>query len=378
MTTTTRARRARAATIAALVAGGLLAAATPAQAVTIDRWSGGDRHATAAAVSTMNFQSSTKAVVVVNGNSFADALAAAPLAASLKAPLLTVTADQVPTATSAEIERLAPQLVWVVGGTTAISEGVTSQLDGLSTGGTIRLAGNTRYATAARVSEMQFLGAQEVYVASGEGFADALAAGAAAASKGVPLMLTNRDSLPSETADMLKAVGPTRITIVGGTTVVSAAVQAKLEADWPGKVRRIYGDDRYDTAAKVLKDLGSSAPSVLLASGVNFPDALAGAALGKPLLLSRPDCLPQVTADAYTALGTTSVTGLGGSDVLSNAALAGTVCVPAALPEAAASASSSEFENCTAVRAAGKAPLRRGQPGYSSKLDRDGDGIACE
>ena len=31
-----------------------------------------------------------------------------------------------------------------------------------------------------------------------------------------------------------------------------------------------------------------------------------------------------------------------------------------------------------AVRATGKAPLHKGQPGYSSHLDRDGDGIACE
>lgn len=36
------------------------------------------------------------------------------------------------------------------------------------------------------------------------------------------------------------------------------------------------------------------------------------------------------------------------------------------------------YPNCTAVRAAGAAPIRRGEPGYSSKLDRDGDGIACE
>lgn len=35
-------------------------------------------------------------------------------------------------------------------------------------------------------------------------------------------------------------------------------------------------------------------------------------------------------------------------------------------------------QNCTAVRAAGKDPIYQGQPGYSRKLDRDGDGIACE
>lgn len=36
------------------------------------------------------------------------------------------------------------------------------------------------------------------------------------------------------------------------------------------------------------------------------------------------------------------------------------------------------YANCAAVRAAGAAPLYAGSPGYSSKLDRDGDGIACE
>ncbi|WP_239566099.1 excalibur calcium-binding domain-containing protein [Paenibacillus sacheonensis] len=36
------------------------------------------------------------------------------------------------------------------------------------------------------------------------------------------------------------------------------------------------------------------------------------------------------------------------------------------------------YDNCTAVIAAGAAPLYKGQPGYSSNLDRDGDGVACE
>ena len=36
------------------------------------------------------------------------------------------------------------------------------------------------------------------------------------------------------------------------------------------------------------------------------------------------------------------------------------------------------YQNCAAVRAAGKAPLYQGQPRYSTKLDRDHDGVACE
>ena len=47
-------------------------------------------------------------------------------------------------------------------------------------------------------------------------------------------------------------------------------------------------------------------------------------------------------------------------------------------PPPAAEAPSVYYANCSAVRAAGAAPIYAGQPGYSSKLDRDGDGVACE
>lgn len=36
------------------------------------------------------------------------------------------------------------------------------------------------------------------------------------------------------------------------------------------------------------------------------------------------------------------------------------------------------YANCSAARASGAAPVRRGDPGYSSRLDRDGDGVGCE
>ncbi|NUU31505.1 DUF1524 domain-containing protein [Arthrobacter sp. C9C5] len=51
---------------------------------------------------------------------------------------------------------------------------------------------------------------------------------------------------------------------------------------------------------------------------------------------------------------------------------------PKAAAPAAPAPPSVYYANCTAVRAAGAAPIRRGQPGFSSKFDRDGDGIGCE
>lgn len=59
-----------------------------------------------------------------------------------------------------------------------------------------------------------------------------------------------------------------------------------------------------------------------------------------------------------------------------------TKATPTTTPRAAAAvpapSGARSFANCGAARAAGVAPLRRGQAGYSTKLDRDGDGVACE
>lgn len=51
---------------------------------------------------------------------------------------------------------------------------------------------------------------------------------------------------------------------------------------------------------------------------------------------------------------------------------------PTSKPQRARSGGSTYYANCAAARAAGAAPVRRGDPGYSSKLDRDGDGVGCE
>lgn len=45
---------------------------------------------------------------------------------------------------------------------------------------------------------------------------------------------------------------------------------------------------------------------------------------------------------------------------------------------AASPADAQTYPSCAAARAAGAAPLRRGQAGYSARLDRDRDGVACE
>ncbi|MGQ7297763.1 cell wall-binding repeat-containing protein [Quadrisphaera sp. KR29] len=322
--------RAAGAVTCAVVLGALGAAAPPpaaAAAAAPERWWGPDRYATAAAVSREAFPGGADDVVVVSGASFPDALAAAPLAAHLGGPVLTVPAGALPPAVLTELARLRPARLHVVGGTTAVSADVVRQLQPLASGGVQRTQGGDRYETAAAVATGALGEASEVVLASGEGFPDALAGGSAAAALGAPLLLTRRDALPAPTRTALAGLAPTRVTVVGGPAVVSPAAVEQLRQLLPGAaVVRLAGDDRYGTAAAVARDTWESAPAPLLASGEVFPDALAGAALGEPLLLTRRECLPPATAGAWADLGVSAVTGLGGTAVLSDAALGATPC----------------------------------------------------
>lgn len=58
----------------------------------------------------------------------------------------------------------------------------------------------------------------------------------------------------------------------------------------------------------------------------------------------------------------------------------GVVCAAVIAPSAALvfAPAANAYKNCDQARAAGAAPIYAGQPGYSAKLDRDGDGVACE
>ena len=185
---------------------------------------------------------------------------------------------------------------------------------------TVRVAGLDRFATAVEVSKYADPGAMAstVFVANGLNYPDALAGGAV----GVPVLLVRPDSIPAVTADELTRRAPSEIVVLGGEAAVSSAVKTSLGAYAP-TVRRLAGPDRFATAAAISADYWASAGVVYLAYGLNFPDALAGvpAALpeGAPLLLTRTDTVPPVTANELTRLSPTEVVLLGGTGVISDA-----------------------------------------------------------
>ena len=159
-----------------------------------------------------------------------------------------------------------------------------------------RFAGLDRFETAAELSLLQFPpdAAVDVVIVSGLDYPDALSAGPLANALGGPMLMVSPTSIPSSVALELDRLNPTTITIVGGTGVVSTAVETQLASYVGGgtNVRRIAGADRYATSRAVITEGFDGIPpeTVLVATGRNFPDALAagsaaGATYGAVLLV---------------------------------------------------------------------------------------------
>jgi putative cell wall-binding protein len=231
-----------------------------------------------------------------------------------------VTRDSVPSSTRAELARLQPTDVVVLGGAGAVSDAVVQEL------GARRIAGANRYATAAAISSDTFdPGVPVAYIATGESFPDALAGAAAGAFEGGPVLLVTKSAIPSETDAELRRLQPRRVVILGGTSAVSKGVESSL-ADHaaPGQVTRLAGADRYATSVAVSRaTFPERAARVYLATGRNFPDALAGgpvAANGPgPLLLVPGGCMPNAVRAEVERLGAQRIVFLGGSSAVSGA-----------------------------------------------------------
>jgi putative cell wall-binding protein len=130
-----------------------------------------------------------------------------------------------------ELTRLKPAKIVIAGGTGVVSSSVQTQLDAFTTGPVVRQAGANRYATAAAISAATFApGAPVAYTATGLNFPDALAAAAAAARLGGPVLLVQQNAIPAEAKTELTRLQAARIVIAGGTAVVSTTVQTQLAA----------------------------------------------------------------------------------------------------------------------------------------------------
>lgn len=247
-------------------------------------------------------------VVIAQAGGYADALAGGPLASDLNSPILLSPTDRLPDSVAQVVRAREPETAWVLGGPAALSAQVEEDLLEAGARRVIRIAGTDRFDTARQIaltiresSANPVFHHAMVFIAAGahpdpeRGWPDALAAGALARSR--PLLLVERDRLPQATREALEELNPGGVTIVGGIAAVSEHVEAEL-ASIVEHVERIAGTDRYETAwlaAQRAVEEGASAARVWLATGQDWPDALAAApainAHASVLLLAQPHSL---------------------------------------------------------------------------------------
>lgn len=195
-----------------------------------------------------------------------------------------------------------------------------------------RLEGANRFRTALAISQASFPAtSSSAVIASGENWPDGLAGGVLASASNGPLLLTRANRLSLEVRDEILRLRPQRIYILGGTGAISSAVEnaiRSLPGTSPPVVERLWGHDRYATAARIAERVRSyTGPAtgnrVVVASGENFPDALSGSALAAsariPILLARRTALTTPTAGALRTIAPAETLVLGGTGVISQA-----------------------------------------------------------
>ena len=292
------------------VAGALLVAVLAPQASATPnaagrRIAGNNRYETSQAIARDAF-SEVGTAIVASGDSFPDALAAAYLAGAFDSPIVLTERHRLSGGTVDTLRAIGATDVTVIGGEVAVADTV---LDELRAAGfeVQRLSGVNRYETAAAVATSRpatsigtFRTGRAAILATGDSFADALAAGPLAFAGGLPLLLTSGTSVREEARQAMSDLRIEQVIVVGGTGTIPETVVTELRQSGMS-VDRIAGDTRQGTAAELARvliaELDFAAQEVHLVRGDLFADALAagprGGTLGAPVLL----------ADNSTSLG---------------------------------------------------------------------------
>ncbi|MEH7383515.1 cell wall-binding repeat-containing protein [Bacillus sp. JJ1533] len=284
---------------------------------------GDNRYQTSVLVSSEGWEETSNVVVLGRGDIPIDALTGSVLAIKHKAPLLLTRSTKIPEEVRTELERLGPNTVYILGGESAISASVESELK--KAGYSVkRIAGNTRYETSTKVAS-EVGTSSEIIVTTGKDSPDALAIAPYAGLKQFPIILTKKDYIPEEVATFINGKNISKATIIGGEAAVSKSVENQLKNLGIPNIERVSGQNRYETSTKIATRYKSvlNLSSLYFASGKSYIDALPGsplAALGKSpiILVNNTTTLdPSVQTFLTTELTTTpDIHIIGGYSVL--------------------------------------------------------------
>ncbi len=170
--------------------------------------------------------------------------------------------------------------VYILGGTAVVSTDMEAKIkaDGFSK--ITRLGGTDRYDTCAKIADqLQVKSGTPIVLAYGDNYPDALSISSIAAEKQYPILLVQKDGISDAVKNEIATIKPSKVYIIGGEGVISTAVESQVEqitALDKTNIVRISGQDRYDTSLAVAQYFNLAGQSICIATGNNFPDALAG------------------------------------------------------------------------------------------------------
>lgn len=291
-------------TITASAATTKAASVTTTYILPTQRISGSNRYQTAVECSKATFPKGARFVIIASGENYADALAGTTLAGTLCSPLLLSESDVLPSETLAEIKRIKPERIYILGGESSVSEDVKKTIEDAGFKA-YRLAGKTRYETSVAIAKNNAaqIGAEttEVFFVSGNGFADALSIAPVAAAKRAPVIYINKSGAldPSVEEYLSERKGIiTTAHIIGGEGAVGKAADAQIKKYIPN-VSRISGSNRYYTNLNIIKLYANyfTSKNIILSTAMDYPDALAGSIYAK--YNSTPIMLVGDTVTAY-------------------------------------------------------------------------------
>ncbi|RMC97788.1 cell wall-binding repeat-containing protein [Clostridium autoethanogenum] len=277
-----------------------------------------------------NYSNSSKvqAVVVATAENFPEALVGSTLASKNKAPVLLVrktVQDSEGTIDYIRDNLKSGGTVYLLGDNNSVPSEVESAIRSSGSFSIKRLAGVNEDDTLRLINnEVGVSQGTPVFVASNSDFPDALSASGIAAIKGYPIILGSKAGLLASAIDTLKAIKPSMVYILGGALVMPDTVVNDIMNNTglsANKVIRLSGQDRYDTSLAIVKYFNISTKNAVIASGDNFPDALAGSSLAAknnaPIILLGSDASRQ---KAYLkSVGINNLTFLGGDMVMTSA-----------------------------------------------------------
>ena len=187
-----------------------------------------------------------------------------------------------------------------------------------------RVAGKNRVHTAINTSNRFFKKSKYVIIADSGNYPDALTATVLAHVLDAPILLNNTRYLEDDVAREIVRLGASEVIIVGGHKSISENVKSQLARYDQNSVQRIWGRDRYVTSSELayeIQRLTGKVNKAIIASGENFPDALATAPLGSkeiaPILLVTRNQMDKKVSKALKDLNIKRVYVAGGQNSVS-------------------------------------------------------------